>query len=98
MPECIYVDLTLNDVVFILPDVNTNVGGVDPKTQIFRFKIRQMRTGGSRYYHLQTYSNNPNGELIYNLYSGSQGYYYTPGAWYLEVHFYYGNWYCNTIN
>jgi hypothetical protein len=98
MPECIYVDLTLNDVVFILPDVNTNVGGVDPKTQIFRFKIRQMRTGPSRYYHLQTYSNNPNGELIYDLYSGSQGYFYTPGAWYLEVHFYLGNWYCNTIN
>ena len=88
-----------------MPDINTNVGSVDPKTQIFSFKIRQMMTGGGRYWHLKTHTyNNSNiippgavGGTIYAFANSSQGSYYTPGAWYMEVHYYMGNWYCNRL-
>ena len=52
MPECIYVDVYKNDLTLILPNINTMVGNVDPKTQIFRFKIRQTITGANRWLSL----------------------------------------------
>ena len=100
MPEYIYVDITLNDVTLILPKINTNYGAVDPKTEIFRFKIRQV-SGGGKSWHLQTYNvlNNPSGGgTIYNFENGSQGYSYSPEFWGMEVHYYLGNWYTNRLN
>ena len=101
MPEYIYVDLYLNDVFLILPDINTNYAGVDPKTEIFRFKIRQVKTGPSRYWHLKTFNvliNPSGGGTIYDFQNSSASYDITPGAWYMEVHFYQGDWYCNILN
>ena len=93
MPECFYVDLTNAEITFLLPDVNTYVGGVDPKTQICRYKFRQMLTGPNNYWHLKSQN-----ATIYDYLNGSKGNFYTPGAWFLELHLYNGNWYCNSIN
>ena len=101
MSEYIYVDILLNDVFLTLPNINTNYGVIDPKTETFRFKIRQVKTGGGRYWHLQTHTvlNNPSGGgTIYDFQNASQGYYIKPGAWYMEVHFFQGDWYCNRLN
>ena len=75
------------------------VGNVDPKTQIFRFKIRQVK-GNHHYYHLKTFNtSSTEGGTIYNFQNASTGtYWYRPGAWYMEVHYYLGNWYTNTLN
>ena len=99
MPECIYVDVYNNDLTLILPNINTMVGNVDPKTQIFRFKIRQVK-GNHYYYHLKTFNNSSTeGGTIYNFQNSSTGtYWYRPGAWYMEVHYYLGNWYTNILN
>ena len=100
MPECIYVDLSLNDLTLILPNINTMIGSVDPKTQIFRFKIRQMITSDNRWWHLKVYNNSSTeGGTIYNYENGTIGtYWYRPGAWYMEVHYYLGNWYTKRLN
>jgi cytoskeletal protein CcmA (bactofilin family) len=102
MPEYIYVDLLTNDndIDIVLPNLNINVGSVDPKTEIFRFKIRQTKTSNNRWWHLKTFNNSSSaGGTIYNYQNSSIGtYYYRPEAWLMEVHFYLGNWYCNTLN
>ena len=95
LPEYIYIDIHLNELTLILPNINSNVGGVDPKTQIFRFQIRQINQSQGKYYHIQTYGNNSSGGTIYNNNNASQGYYVIPGVSLAEVHFYLGNWYIN---
>jgi hypothetical protein len=95
MSECIYVDISSNDLNLILPDINTLVGNVDPKSQIFRFKIRQIKESSSRFYHIRTYNNNSSGGALYNSNNVSLGYYTTPGVTSVEVHFYLGNRYIN---
>jgi hypothetical protein len=102
MPECIYVDLLTNnnDIDIVLPNLNINVDSVDPKTEIFRFKIRQTKTAPSRYWSLKVFNNSSSsGGTIYDYQNTSLGtYYYRPGIWYCEVHFYLGNWYVNRFN
>jgi hypothetical protein len=105
-PEHIYLDLTNNEITITLPYVNQFIGNVDVSTQIFRFRIRQMMTGGGNYWHLKTHTyNNPNvippgavGGNIYGFTNALIGdYYYRPGAWLMEVHYYFGNWYCSRL-
>ena len=105
-PEFIYLDLSVRDVTITLPYVNQYIGNVDVSTQIFRFKVRQMMTGGGRHWYLKTHThNNQNiippgaiGGTIYDFQNASQGTYFRPMAWLMEVHFYLGNWYCNRLN
>ena len=104
IPEYIYVDIYLNDVTIILPNLNLLVGSVNPKTEIFRFKIKQMMTSQHRYWHLQTFYNINDASAGGNIYefqmnqvnNGSDP--YTPEAWLVEVHYYLGNWYVDKIN
>jgi len=105
-PETLYLDLTNNEITITLPYVNQFIGNVDVSKQIFCFRIRQMMTGAGNYWHLKTHThNNPNiippgavGGTIYDFQNRSQGSYYTPGAWYMEIHYYKGNWYSNRIS
>ena len=104
-PEMLYLDLRNNDITITLPYVNQFIGNVDVSGQIFSFKVRQMMTGGGRYWHLKTHTHSPNyippgaiGGTIHDFMNAAQGTYYTPGAWYMEVHFYKGNWYTNRLS
>ena len=61
-----------------------------------------MSTGANRYWHLKTWDGsippNSQGGNIYDYIGGQMSNPYTPGAWYMEIHYLMGNWYCNRIN
>jgi cytoskeletal protein CcmA (bactofilin family) len=104
-PEMIYLDLTNNDITITLPYVNQFIGNVDVSGQIFSFKVRQTKTGPDRYWHLKTHTHEPNfiptnaiGGTIHDFQNAPIGTYYKPGAWYMEVHYYKGDWYTNRFN
>ena len=100
IPEFIYVNVLSNHVYILLPYVNQSVGNVDVSTQTCRFRVRQM-TGGYNLY-FKTYSEPlypaRTGGIMYDFNNAEMGGPYYTGAWYLEVHYYKGNWYFNKLS
>ena len=109
IPEFIYVNVESHDVYITLPYVSQtinnvvvsrSIGNVNVLTQTCRFRVRQM-TGGSKLY-FKTYSDSfypdRTGGNMYDFSNAQQSSPWYTGAWYLEVHYYMGNWYFNRLN
>jgi hypothetical protein len=100
IPEYIYVNVSSNHVYIVLPYVNQSVGNVDVLTQTCRFRVRQM-TGVNKMY-FKTYSESlypsRTGGIMYDFNNAPKSSPWYTGAWYLEVHYYMGNWYFNRLS
>jgi hypothetical protein len=106
IPEYIYLNMNNNDITVILPYVNQSIGNVNVLTQSFRFKIRMMQYTQGRYWYLQTYNETtPPGAVGGDIYNDQYGKvndgsnrYRTDGIFYMEIHYYLGNWYFNRLS
>ena len=100
IPEYIYVNVLSNHVYIILPYVNQSIGNVNVLTQTCRFRVRQMTGGYNLYFKTYSDSSFPErtGGNMYDFQNAQQASTWYTGAWYLEVHYYNGNWYFNRLN
>jgi hypothetical protein len=100
IPEYIYVNVLSNHVYIILPYVNQSIGNVNVLTQTCRFRVRQMTGGYNMYFKTYSDSSFPErtGGNMYDFENAQQASTWGTGAWYLEVHYYNGNWYFNRLN
>ena len=106
IPEYIYLNMLNNDITIHLPYVNQTIGNVNVLTQTCRFKIRQTQYVEGRYWHIRTYNEStPAGAVggniyddFYNQVNNGTDTYNPEGIFYMEIHYYLGNWYINKLN